>query len=174
MRQISKMDRDRILTLWGIGWPARRISRELGLHRDTVRAHLKAAGCPLVLGRPKSAISRRKVPADSGELNQNQPFMGPSARRLLRPARVTGNSSYKASREVNPLRFSGRTWSMSGASQALTTRSNALSASSRRRPRRYLPSFPPIPVGRPRWITAGERPLSIQRPGSIAAPGSSA
>lgn len=75
MRRISEMAHDQIIALWRLGWRARRIARELGIHRDTVRAHLQAAGCPLERGHPKSAISRREVPADPPASIQNQPLL---------------------------------------------------------------------------------------------------
>lgn len=68
------MAHDQIIALWRLGWRARKIGRELGIDRDTVRAHLRAAGCALERGRPKSAISRREVPTDPSSSIQTPPF----------------------------------------------------------------------------------------------------
>lgn len=78
MNRISRMKHDQIVTLFEAGKSGRWIARHLGVDRETVSVHLRAAGFELPRGRqprgsPKPAISAG-VPADPGAAGQIQPF----------------------------------------------------------------------------------------------------
>lgn len=103
MNQLKVSQQESIITLWKRGWSARRIARELGLDRDTVRKYVRAAEAKPATPSPGSVAVSEPKPAtltsgsaDSAEPNPATPSPGSAggsdAKAALVPAGNTGAS----------------------------------------------------------------------------------
>lgn len=95
--QLSMAEHETILTLYRQGWSKRKIARELGLHRDTVRIQLRGiAPSTAALAAPNAAAPPPSVPAPANEAASG------TASKQATPAKVATGSAAESEPAAEP------------------------------------------------------------------------